>query len=177
MAYTKTTWQDLPSTNTPITASNLNNIENQVDANTDDIADLQTDVATNTSNISTNTANIATNTTNIATNTSNLTPATWSSWSSNSTYIGATGATRCYKIGRIVILIVNISLSTATTANIELLYNLPLPYGYNVTAGLFGANGTGVRVRLIQTTGTLEIDGSSTSAQWYNGIITYVSAS
>lgn len=40
MAYTKTTWEDLPSTNTPITASNLNNIENQVETNTDDIADV-----------------------------------------------------------------------------------------------------------------------------------------
>ena len=53
MAYTKTTWEDLPSTNTPITASNLNKIENQVYANTNDIA-------TNTGNISTNTTNIAT---------------------------------------------------------------------------------------------------------------------
>lgn len=30
MAYNKTTWENLPSTNTPITASNLNNIENEV---------------------------------------------------------------------------------------------------------------------------------------------------
>ena len=49
MSYSKTTWEDLPSTNTPITASNLNNIENQVYANTNDIA-------TNTTNISTNEA-------------------------------------------------------------------------------------------------------------------------
>ena len=31
MAYNKTTWEDLPSTNTPINANNLNNIENGVE--------------------------------------------------------------------------------------------------------------------------------------------------
>lgn len=30
MAYTKTTWEDLPSTNTPLSAANLNKIENEL---------------------------------------------------------------------------------------------------------------------------------------------------
>lgn len=32
MAYTKTNWENLPSTNTPINATNLNKIENQLEA-------------------------------------------------------------------------------------------------------------------------------------------------
>lgn len=35
MAYTKTTWQDLPNTTTPITATRLNNIENGIKENDD----------------------------------------------------------------------------------------------------------------------------------------------
>ena len=30
MAYTKTNWQDLPSTNTPVNATNLNKIETEL---------------------------------------------------------------------------------------------------------------------------------------------------
>lgn len=52
MAYTKTIWEDLPSTNTPLNATNLNNIEDQVETNTNDIEDLVSDVATNTGDIS-----------------------------------------------------------------------------------------------------------------------------
>lgn len=33
MAYTKTVWEDLPSTNTPITAENLNNMEDGIETN------------------------------------------------------------------------------------------------------------------------------------------------
>ena len=44
MAYSKQTWQDLPDTTTPITASRLNNMENGIETNTNDIA-------TNTTNI------------------------------------------------------------------------------------------------------------------------------
>ena len=33
MSYTKTTWEDLPSTNTPINATRLNNIENGIKNN------------------------------------------------------------------------------------------------------------------------------------------------
>ena len=51
MAYTKTIWEDLPSTNTPINATNLNKIENGIE--------------TNSNNITTNTTNIT-----------NLTPVT-----------------------------------------------------------------------------------------------------
>lgn len=31
MAYSKTTWEDLPSTNTPLSAANLNKIENELE--------------------------------------------------------------------------------------------------------------------------------------------------
>lgn len=31
MAYNKTTWEDLPSTNTPLSAANLNKIENELE--------------------------------------------------------------------------------------------------------------------------------------------------
>ena len=66
MAYSKTTWEDLPSTNTPITASNLNKIENQVYANTNDIATNTTNIATNASdidNLETTTNNLVARTT------------------------------------------------------------------------------------------------------------------
>lgn len=33
MSYNKTTWEDLPSTNTPITAQRLNNMENGIETN------------------------------------------------------------------------------------------------------------------------------------------------
>ena len=38
MAYNKTTWEDLPSTNTPLNATNLNNIENGIDNATKQIS-------------------------------------------------------------------------------------------------------------------------------------------
>lgn len=40
MAYTKTVWEDLPSTNTPINATNLNNIENGIKTNETNITAL-----------------------------------------------------------------------------------------------------------------------------------------
>lgn len=85
MAYTKTTWQDLPSTSTPINATNLNKIENQLEANTSDIA-------TNTSDISTNAGNIATNTTALSnlgtytTATGTYTTASWSAGTNTCTW-------------------------------------------------------------------------------------------
>lgn len=77
MAYTKTTWEDLPSTNTPITASNLNNIENQVYANTNDIATNTTNIATNASDID----NLETTISNLGTYTTATGTYTTASWS------------------------------------------------------------------------------------------------
>ena len=177
MAYSKTTWEDLPSTNTPITASNLNNIENQVDTNTDDIADLTSDVATNTSDISTLSSQVSTNTSNIATNTSNLTPVTQTNWYANTNYVSGTGATKVYKIGRIVIVNVNLNITTLPTTNDTLLYGLPIPYLDNVTGAITASGSTGTRVRILTSSGSLTTDGVPTQTGWYNGTITYVSAS
>jgi len=41
MSYTKTNWENLPSTNTPINATNLNKIETQLEANTNDLDTLK----------------------------------------------------------------------------------------------------------------------------------------
>lgn len=85
MAYSKTTWEDLPSTNTPITASNLNKIENQVYANTNDIATNTTNIATNTSdidNLETTISNLGTYTTATGT----YTTATWSAGTNTCTW-------------------------------------------------------------------------------------------
>ncbi len=53
-------------------SEDIADLQTQVGTNTSDIADLTTQVGTNTGNIATNTSNIATNTGNIATNTSNI---------------------------------------------------------------------------------------------------------
>lgn len=44
MAYTKTTWQDLPSTATPVNATNLNKIEQGIYNNSEDIATVNTNI-------------------------------------------------------------------------------------------------------------------------------------
>jgi hypothetical protein len=41
MSYTKTVWENLPSTNTPVNATNLNKIENQLETNTSDLSILK----------------------------------------------------------------------------------------------------------------------------------------
>ena len=41
MSYTKTNWENLPSTNTPINATNLNKIENGIETNENNIEDLK----------------------------------------------------------------------------------------------------------------------------------------
>ena len=40
MSYSKVNWQDLPSTNTPINASNLNKMDNQIELNDTNITSL-----------------------------------------------------------------------------------------------------------------------------------------
>lgn len=45
MAYTKTNWQDLPNTTTPINASNLNNMEQGIYDLDTAVTNLQTDVS------------------------------------------------------------------------------------------------------------------------------------
>lgn len=44
-SYTKTVWQDLPNTTTPVNATNLNNIENGIE-------NLENEISTNANNIS-----------------------------------------------------------------------------------------------------------------------------
>ena len=51
MTYTKTVWEDLPSTNTPINATNLNNIESGVYTNDTNIGDLSNLNTTDKSNL------------------------------------------------------------------------------------------------------------------------------
>lgn len=46
MSYVKTTWEDFPSTNTPITATRLNNIENGIKGNEESIEDLSDSLST-----------------------------------------------------------------------------------------------------------------------------------
>jgi len=58
MSYTKTNWENLPSTNTPINATNLNKIEQGIKDNSDDIDLLKGTVLYN--NASGTTGNITT---------------------------------------------------------------------------------------------------------------------
>ena len=44
MAYTKTTWQDLPNTTTPINATNLNKIENGIEAIDNDVSAINNNI-------------------------------------------------------------------------------------------------------------------------------------
>lgn len=44
MAYTKTTWQDLPNTTTPVNAANLNKIEQGIYDNSEDIVTVNTNI-------------------------------------------------------------------------------------------------------------------------------------
>lgn len=52
MAYTKINWENSPSTNTPINATNLNKMDTQIKQNADDISGLDTRVTTAEENIS-----------------------------------------------------------------------------------------------------------------------------
>lgn len=72
MAYEKTNWQNTPSTQTPLSASNLNKMEYGIRNNSLNIENLDTAVQTNTTNISTNTTNIGTLTNLTTTAKSNL---------------------------------------------------------------------------------------------------------
>ena len=45
MAYTKINWEDSPSTNTPINASNLNKMDTQIKDNADDIEELESNIS------------------------------------------------------------------------------------------------------------------------------------
>lgn len=51
MAYTKTTWQDLPNTTTPINATNLNKIENGIEAIDNDVSTINNNISTINNNI------------------------------------------------------------------------------------------------------------------------------
>ena len=46
MSYTKTNWENLPSTNTPINAARLNNIENGIKGNKESINNLSSSLST-----------------------------------------------------------------------------------------------------------------------------------
>ena len=46
MSYVKTNWEDLPSTNTPINATRLNNIENGIKGNEESINNLSSSLST-----------------------------------------------------------------------------------------------------------------------------------
>lgn len=52
MAYSKINWENSPSTNTPINATNLNKMDTQIKDNADDIEGLDTRVTNAESNIS-----------------------------------------------------------------------------------------------------------------------------
>ena len=53
MAYTKVNWEDLPSTNTPLNATNLNKMDTQIKQNETDISELDTRLTTAEENIDT----------------------------------------------------------------------------------------------------------------------------
>ena len=57
-AYTKKEWKDLPSKDTPILAADLNNIENQLQTNTNDINALNTNLNNIENQLQTNTNDI-----------------------------------------------------------------------------------------------------------------------
>ena len=57
-AYTKKEWKDLPSKDTPILAADLNNIENQLQTNTNDINALNTNLNNIENQLETNTNDI-----------------------------------------------------------------------------------------------------------------------
>lgn len=52
MPYTRTVWEDTPSTNTPVTAANLNNMESGIESAHTQLAEHQTEISTNQTNIS-----------------------------------------------------------------------------------------------------------------------------
>ena len=51
MAYTPISWEDYPSVNTPVSASNLNHMDTQIKANADDIEDIKDDITTLNNNL------------------------------------------------------------------------------------------------------------------------------
>ena len=53
MAYTPISWEDYPSVNTPVSASNLNHMDTQIKANADDIEDIKDDITTLNNNLAT----------------------------------------------------------------------------------------------------------------------------
>ena len=59
MAYTPISWEDYPSVNTPVSASNLNHMDTQIKTNADDIEDIKDDITTLNNNLA-NKLNVAT---------------------------------------------------------------------------------------------------------------------
>lgn len=51
MAYTPIGWEDKPSTKTPVSAANLNKMDNQIKKNADDISNNASNITKNANNI------------------------------------------------------------------------------------------------------------------------------
>lgn len=62
MAYTPIGWEDKPSTKTPVSAANLNKMDNQIKENADNISNNANNIASNTSKINSLQTNVDSNT-------------------------------------------------------------------------------------------------------------------
>ena len=81
--------------------------------------------------------------------------------------------TYCQKFGRVVCLGVNIQVTANRTAKSPLLTGLPAPeHGYGLTL----VGDTAYIRAIINTTGQLRNDTTNVPSGWYNGSITYISA-
>lgn len=134
MAYTKTVWEDLPSTNTPINATNLNNIESGVYTNDTNIGDLSNLNTTDKSNLVGAINEINTVTTGYAT--------------INSTYISSAENNAWKRIGKVVVYHFTLTVTGTWDYTTNFLTNLPKPISYIRFVALNASTNEPIRVSI-----------------------------
>lgn len=164
MAYTKTVWEDLPSTNTPINATNLNNIESGVYTNDTNIGDLSNLNTTDKSNLVGAINEINTVTTGSAT--------------VNSAYISNAENNTWERIGKFVVYHFTLTVTGTWDNTTNFLTNLPKPISYIRFIALDTSNNEPIRVA-IDTNGSAYNAWSNvtpSSGHIIEGLVTYITS-
>ena len=113
MAYTPISWEDYPSVNTPVSASNLNHMDTQIKANADDIEDIKDDITTLNNNLA-NKLDVLTSTDVFGGNVDNIRGVWDVQWCNGRDVSGTPPFTTGYFV-LITMRAVQIAISTSTT--------------------------------------------------------------
>lgn len=158
----KIDFKNLPDTSTPLSAENLNLLQDNVE---DAIPTLDSAVSTSSTNGVENQA--ITNYVNNALNTSSGIPGY------NNTYISAIGYCNYVKYGKLVIVNMNGNMSQNIPTNTVIFSNLPpLRVVDRALGSITFANNSSARVYIQGT--EIKIDGATSITGWFQGLLVYL---